>query len=86
MVLSLRRRKIAPMPRRDFDRSMQQEAVVTGAPAAPGDDYLVEGEEQAYRPSVVNQTAQLLQMVMIGVIAVLSLAIFWLVGTVLNIF
>ena len=83
MVLSLRRRKIAPMARRDFDRAMRQEAPAT---AAPGDDYLVEGEEQPYRPSVVSQAAQLLQMVMIGVIAVLSLAIFWLVGTMLNIF
>jgi hypothetical protein len=85
MALSLRRRKIAPMPmpRQEFDTPMRRDADPLGP---PGGDYLVEGEERPYRPSAVTQAAQLLQIVMIIVIAVLSLSVFWLLGLLLNIF
>ncbi|HWD59845.1 MAG TPA: hypothetical protein VG308_16275 [Stellaceae bacterium] len=52
----------------------------------PGeDDYLVEGDEQIDQPSAAARVVHTLQIVMIFVLAVLSLAVFWLLGTVLNI-
>ena len=77
-----RRRSIDPMPRRNLDM-----AIARGADPLRGrsDDYLVEGTEEPVRPSATAQIAQFLQVILIAVIAVLSLAVFWLVGTLLNI-
>jgi hypothetical protein len=77
-----RRRSIDPMPRRD-----PATAARLGADRRRGasDDYLVEGTEEPVRPSATAQVAQFLQVVLIAVIAVLSFAVFWLVGTLLNV-
>jgi hypothetical protein len=77
-----RRRRIDPMPRRDFAMASR----VAGDPmASPSDDYLVEGEEVSDRPSAAAQAIQMMQVVVIIIIAVLSLAVFWLLGVVFNI-
>jgi hypothetical protein len=77
-----RRPGIEPMPRRDPATTMRR----GGDPRrGPSDDYLVEGTEEPARPSATAQVAQFLQVVLIAVIAVLSFAVFWLVGTLLNI-
>jgi hypothetical protein len=73
-----RRSRIEPMPRRDF-------AVNVPPNAAFDDDYLVAADEPTYQGSPVVQAAKFLQVVMIFVIAALSLAVFWIVGTMLNI-
>jgi hypothetical protein len=76
-----RRRSIDPMPRRNLDMAIRGADPMRG----PSDDYLVEGTEEPVRPSATAQVAQFLQVILIAVIAVLSLAVFWLVGTLLNI-
>ncbi|HWB49369.1 MAG TPA: hypothetical protein VG651_09685 [Stellaceae bacterium] len=70
------------MPRRNLEMAMRGGADPIGGPA---DDYLVEGEEQPTRPSAIAQAAQFGQVVLIALIAVLSLAVFWLLGTLLGI-
>jgi hypothetical protein len=83
MALTFRRRRsIDPMPRRNLDMAIRGGA---DPMRGPSDDYLVEGTEEPVRPSVMAQVAQFLQVILIAVIAVLSLAVFWLVGTLLNI-
>ncbi|HTQ33981.1 MAG TPA: hypothetical protein VMI30_07415 [Stellaceae bacterium] len=84
MALTFRRRRIQPMPtaRRTAEMVMRR-----GDPISPmSDDYLVEGTEEPARPSTGAQVAHFLQIVMIFVMAVLSFAIFWLVGIAFNIF
>jgi hypothetical protein len=49
------------------------------------DDYLVEGDQQVDQPSTAARLIQTLQIVLIVVLAVLSLAVFWLLGLLLNI-
>ncbi len=83
MALTLRRRKIVPMPRRDFDPPVGRGADPFDRPS---DDYLVEGDELPVRPSAVTQIAQFLQVILIVVLGVLSLAVFWLMGLLLNVF
>jgi len=82
MALTLfRRTPIAPL-RRDVKRG----PLPGPAPAGVVDDhYLVEGEELPEQTSVGGRVVHSLQIVMIFVLAVLSLAIFWLLGLVLNI-
>jgi hypothetical protein len=53
---------------------------------APDDDYHVEGDDEPLAPSVGARMVQAGQMVLILVLAVLSLAVFWLIGLILNIF
>jgi hypothetical protein len=53
--------------------------------SAPTDDYLVEGEEQPNRPTAGARIAHGLQIALIIALAVLSLAIFWVLGLMFNI-
>jgi hypothetical protein len=49
------------------------------------DDYLVEGEELTEQPSTAARLVQTAQILLIIVLAVLSLAIVWLLGVVFNV-
>ena len=53
--------------------------------AAPDDHYLVEGEQPVEQSSVVDRVINSLQILLILVLAVLSLAVFWLLGLLFNI-
>ena len=53
--------------------------------AEPVDDYHVEGREEVYLPTIGARIAYILRMLMVLVMAVLSFAIFWVVGLTLNI-
>ena len=80
-----RRRPIAPMamPRRTPDAAPRRAA----EPIGPrDDDYLVEGSEEPMRPSVAAQIVQLMQVVLIVILAALSFTIFWLLAVMLNLF
>ena len=84
MALTFRRRKIQPMPAVGQTAEM---AMRHGDPIGPvSDDYLVEGTEEPARPSTGAQVAHFFQIVLIFVMAVLSFAIFWIVGVIFNIF
>jgi hypothetical protein len=52
----------------------------------PTDDYLVEGEEESNRPTAGAQVVRVLQILLILVLAALSLAVFWVLGLLFNIF
>ena len=83
MALTFRRRRIQPMPtpRRTAEAVMRHDD-----PIGPlSDDYLVDGTEEPARPSTAAQVVHFLQIVLILVMAVLSFAIFWLVGIAFNI-
>lgn len=70
------------MPRRELEMAMRG----GGDAVAPlSDDYLVEGDEAPNRPSAMLQVTQFLQVLLIAVMAVLSLAVFWLIAVMLNI-
>jgi hypothetical protein len=78
-----RRQRIDPMPRHEFQMAVARGA---GAPVAPlSDDYLIEGDEEPNRPSVLLQIAHFLRILLIVVMAILSLAVFWLIAVMLNI-
>jgi hypothetical protein len=85
MALSLRwrrRNRIDPIPRRQFEMAMRGGA----DPITPlSDDYLVEGDEQSNQPSAMLQVVQFTQILLIAVMAVLSLAVFWMIAVMLNI-
>lgn len=49
------------------------------------DDYLVEGEELPDQPTIAARIVHALQFVLIIVLAALSLAVFWLLATILGI-
>ena len=88
MALSLsrfwrRRGGIAPMRQRDLGPAPRGVPLDDIEPLS--DDYLVEGDETPYQPSAVAQTAQLLQVVLIAIMAVVSLAVFWIAAQLLNI-
>ena len=86
MALTLRwwrRQRIDPMPRREFQMAVPRGAAEPVAPLS--DDYLIEGDEEPNRPSVMLQVAHFLQILLIVVMAVLSLAVFWLIAVMLNI-
>jgi hypothetical protein len=51
----------------------------------PPDDYHVEGETQVEQPTVAARVVHGLQIVLIIVLALLSFAVFWLIGLTLNI-
>ena len=77
----LRRRRIAPM------REAPPRLTRTRDPITPlSDDYLVEGEDVTDQPSTAERVVHSLQIVLIIVLAVLALAIVWLLGLVFNIF
>jgi hypothetical protein len=50
------------------------------------DDYLVEGEQQLDQPTAAARLIQTLQILLIIVLAVLSLAVFWMLGLLFNLF
>jgi len=86
MALTLRwwrRQRIDPMPRREFQMAAPKGSAEPIAPLA--DDYLVEGDEQPNQPSAMLQAVQFLQILLIGFMAVLSLAVFWLIAVMTNI-
>jgi hypothetical protein len=70
------------MPRREFELAMRGGAESV---APLSDDYLVEGDERANRPSAMLQVAQFLRFLLIAIMAALSLAVFWLIAVMLNI-
>ena len=87
MALSLRRwmtrrQRIAPLDPIRFDPPAGRPIGQFGQPA---DDYLVEAESEAVRPPAAQQAVRVLQLVLIAVIAVLSLAVFWMIGLILGI-
>jgi hypothetical protein len=51
----------------------------------PPDDYHVEGETQTEQPTVAARIVHGLQIALIIVLTVLSFAVFWLIGLMLNI-
>jgi hypothetical protein len=57
-----------------------------GQPDQSIDDYLVEPEMRPARPPVGLQAFRVVQGVMIAAIALLSLAVFWIIGMILGIF
>lgn len=83
MALTLRRRRIRPMPPQNFAPAIPAKS--TESTGLPDDDYLVEGEERSARRSATLQVVQFLQLVLIVFLGVLSLAVFWIVGTLFNI-
>jgi hypothetical protein len=83
VVLTLRRQKIDPMPRENFDPPAGRSADPISPPRQ--DDYLVEGEEPSEGWSPATRIINGLQVLLIIVIAVLSLALFWMLGQTFNI-
>ena len=86
MALTFRRRRpIAPMA---MSRRIPDTAMRGGAePIGPrDDDYLIEGSEEPMRPSAAAQVVQLMQVVLIVILAALSFTIFWLLAVMLNLF
>jgi hypothetical protein len=59
---------------------------MTIRPDEPADDYFIETEDATPRVPFSYRILRLLQGIMVLVIAVLSLALFWLVGTILGVF
>jgi hypothetical protein len=58
---------------------------MTIRPDDPADDYFIETEDTTPRVPFSYRVLRLLQGIMVLVIAVLSLALFWLVGLILGI-
>jgi hypothetical protein len=52
----------------------------------PADDYMVEGDRTYQPPSVGGRVVHGLQILLIVILAVLSFAVFWLIGLMFNIF
>jgi hypothetical protein len=55
-------------------------------PGQPADDYILETEVEASRPPVRLQILRVLQALLIVGIALLSLAVFWMIGLIIGIF
>jgi hypothetical protein len=53
--------------------------------AVPPDDYHVEGETVTVQPTTATRVVHGLQLALIVILAVLSFAIFWLIGLMLDI-
>jgi hypothetical protein len=49
-------------------------------------DYVIVGDDEADRPTAGSRILHGLQIIMIIVLAVLSFAIFWVIGLLLNVF
>ena len=81
MALSLlRRQRIAPMPL-EAERAPRQSL----NPARRDDDYLIDGDDLADRPSMGARVVNTTQILLIIVMAILALAIVWLLGVMFNI-
>jgi len=68
---------------RDMPPAMRRDVDPIGGPA---DDYLVVGDTDPDRLGIGARIAYGLQIVLIIVLALLSFAIFWVVGLLLNVF
>jgi hypothetical protein len=55
-------------------------------PVAPSDDYMVEAEQRQTRAPILPRVLLVAQIIMFGVVALLSFAVFWMVGVVFGIF
>jgi hypothetical protein len=77
------RDRIRPDPRMSAYRAPHD---VEPIDEGPPDDYLVENDEEPIRAPAGARIVQGLQVLLILILAVLSLAVFWMVGLVLNIF
>ena len=73
----------APPSRADMAVALRRNVDPIGPPS---DDYLVEGEQLSDQPTTAAQIIQVLQVLVIVALAVLSLAVFWLLGVLFNIF
>jgi hypothetical protein len=82
MALTLRRWGFGG-GRRDYGEPLPRRIVEPGQPA---DDYILQTEVEASRPPVGLQLVRVLQAVLIAAIALLSLAVFWMIGLMLGIF
>jgi hypothetical protein len=56
-----------------------------GVPGQTGDDYIIETEATPARPPASLLIVRVLQAILIAAIALLSLAVFWMVGLLLGI-
>lgn len=81
LTLLRRRRGIAPM-REEYERRPPRTRDLM---VPRDDDYLVEGEEVAEQPSTAARAANTAQIVLIIVMAILALAIVWLLGVVFDV-
>jgi hypothetical protein len=68
--------------RRDYQPAELRPA---GQSNQPGDDYLVETGAESARPPVSLQIVRVLQAILIVAIALLSLAVFWMIGMIVGI-
>ena len=50
------------------------------------DDYIIEREDERTGPPVTTQIVTALRLLMIAVLALASLALFWVVGTMIGLF
>lgn len=56
-----------------------------GQPSLPADDYILQTEMEASRTPVPQQLVRVLQALLIAAIALLSLAVFWMIGLIFGI-
>jgi len=82
MALTLRRRGM----RVDRRLYAEPDTIRYRQPDQPPDDYIVESTTEPARPPVSLQIVRVLQAVLIAAIALLSLAVFWMIGLILGIF
>jgi len=59
---------------------------VVGHPGQPSDDYFVESGEKPVRTPVSLRVIGVLEFILIVAIAILSLAVFWMVGLIVGFF
>jgi len=50
------------------------------------DDYVIEREDQRTAPPVMLQVVSGLRLVLVAILAIASLALFWVVGTMIGLF
>lgn len=56
-----------------------------GVSGQAGDDYIIEAETTPARPPVSLLIVRVLQAILIAAIALLSLAVFWMIGIILGV-
>jgi hypothetical protein len=59
---------------------------LAGHSGEPSDDYIIETETERPRPPASLQIIRFLQAILIIAIAVLSFAVFWMVGLIIGVF
>jgi hypothetical protein len=50
------------------------------------DDYVIEREDERAAPPVASQVVTALRMLMVAILAIASVALFWVVGTMIGLF